>query len=57
MRKKIYCPSCQRLVSWKEQKNGETVQYSCLICGKAVWTKEGIVWKYGRKLVAENKSR
>ncbi len=57
MQKKIYCPSCQRLVAWKEAKNGETVTYTCLICGGTIWLKEGIAWKYGKKTVAKGKAR
>ncbi|MFH0846612.1 MAG: hypothetical protein V1894_00940 [Chloroflexota bacterium] len=48
--KRIYCPNCQRLVRWNEQKAGNGTQFLCQRCGKLIWLKEGLAWKYAKSV-------
>ncbi len=43
---RIYCPNCQRLVKWREQEAANATEILCQKCGKLIWLKEGLFWKY-----------
>ncbi len=44
--KKIFCHSCQKLVRGSEKKSNANIQISCSKCGKQLWAREGIIWRY-----------
>jgi transposase-like protein len=47
--KKVYCPTCHKLVSCKEQIVATGTRFVCAKCGGTIWTKEGTAWKYAPK--------
>lgn len=46
--KKVYCPTCQRLVKCHEEYDSGKLRVLCFKCGNPVWLKEGGAWKYAR---------
>lgn len=44
--KKIYCPTCQKLVSAREDNTPNGVKITCLKCKNAIWVKENMAWRY-----------
>ncbi len=46
--KKIYCPNCARLVNGREQQTNGSAKILCSRCGKTIWVKEGLKWRYVR---------
>jgi DNA-directed RNA polymerase subunit M/transcription elongation factor TFIIS len=44
--KKIYCPTCQRLVKAKEDTANANLRVVCPKCKNTIWTKEGLAWRY-----------
>jgi transposase-like protein len=47
--KKIYCPSCQILVSAREQKLNGNTGFLCSRCNRLLRLWDGMVWKYPRE--------
>ncbi|MDO8568696.1 MAG: hypothetical protein Q7R57_08290 [Dehalococcoidales bacterium] len=43
--KKLYCSSCQRMVTGKEQKTNGTTKILCAKCSKVLWISNGIIWR------------
>ncbi len=44
--KKVYCPSCQKLVSCHEQKVDSQSQVLCSKCGRPLRLWNGVSWRY-----------
>ena len=43
--KRIYCPSCHRLVRGQGKKSNGTTQILCSICNKLIWVWNGLNWQ------------
>lgn len=44
--KKIYCPTCQKLVMPVEEKTANGAKVNCPKCKNTIWTKEVSDWRY-----------
>ncbi|MCH8088297.1 MAG: hypothetical protein IIC81_10700 [Chloroflexi bacterium] len=44
--KKIYCTRCKKLVRSSQQKESETTTILCRSCGTAIYSWDGVSWKY-----------
>ena len=48
--KKVYCPTCHKLVNCKDQIAPTGTRFVCAKCGGLVWSKEGLQWKHATKV-------
>ena len=44
--KKIYCTRCKKLVRSSKQSESETTTILCRSCGTAIYSWDGVSWKY-----------
>ena len=44
--KRVYCPACHRLTRPREEKANGMLRILCQRCGKLLWTKDSVSWKY-----------
>jgi transcription elongation factor Elf1 len=44
--KRVYCPTCQKLVKCQEKTDGGKLQIVCSRCGNPVQSQESGKWRY-----------
>ena len=44
--KKIYCPTCQKLVKAKEDPANSSLRITCPRCKNTIWIRENLKWRY-----------
>jgi len=50
--KRAYCPDCGVLVDLHEKKAGETLRMTCCRCDRPIWVRDGINWRFVKKVSA-----
>jgi endogenous inhibitor of DNA gyrase (YacG/DUF329 family) len=46
--KKIYCPTCQKLVYVREENTATGVHFVCQKCKNVIWNKDNYAWRYNK---------
>jgi len=44
--KKVYCPTCQKLMSIHEENTTAGIKFICQKCKNVIWNKDTYAWRH-----------